>query len=199
MAFGKDSHLHLIDGSAYIFRAYHALPPLTRKSDGLPVGALVFAKSGCDEVLLAFMHGDMAEPVVLGGLYNGTDQPPAHKDHAQQDQKLWRTKAGHQVLLDDGSSTRQVALVTAGGHQVVLDDQHRQLALTTAGGHAVTLDDQRGRIAIETSAGLSVTLDDSGQQIELKAGAASITLGATGSIKIQGTEVTVSAASIKLG
>ena len=100
-----------------------------------------------DEVLLAFMHGDMAEPVVLGGLYNGTDQPPAHKDHAQQDQKLWRTKAGHQVLLDDGSSTRQVALVTAGGHQVVLDDQHRQLALTTAGGHAVTLDDQRGRIA----------------------------------------------------
>ena len=32
--------LYLIDGSAYIFRAYHALPPLTRKSDGLPVGAV---------------------------------------------------------------------------------------------------------------------------------------------------------------
>jgi DNA polymerase-1 len=32
--------LHLIDGSAFIFRAYHALPPLTRKSDGLPVGAV---------------------------------------------------------------------------------------------------------------------------------------------------------------
>ncbi len=38
--FGKGHHLHLIDGSAYIFRAYHALPPLTRKSDGLPVGAV---------------------------------------------------------------------------------------------------------------------------------------------------------------
>ena len=33
-------HLLLIDGSGYIFRAYHALPPLTRKSDGLPVGAV---------------------------------------------------------------------------------------------------------------------------------------------------------------
>jgi DNA polymerase-1 len=33
-------HLYLIDGSGYIFRAYHALPPLTRKSDGLPVGAV---------------------------------------------------------------------------------------------------------------------------------------------------------------
>jgi DNA polymerase-1 len=40
MRFGKGHHLHLIDGSAYIFRAYHALPPLTRKSDGLPVGAV---------------------------------------------------------------------------------------------------------------------------------------------------------------
>ena len=40
MTFGKGHHLHLIDGSAFIFRAYHALPPLTRKSDGLPVGAV---------------------------------------------------------------------------------------------------------------------------------------------------------------
>jgi len=36
----KDSHLILVDGSAYIFRAYHALPPLTRKSDDMPVGAV---------------------------------------------------------------------------------------------------------------------------------------------------------------
>ncbi len=36
----KPLKLYLIDGSAYIFRAYHALPPLTRKSDGLPVGAV---------------------------------------------------------------------------------------------------------------------------------------------------------------
>ncbi|WP_158965181.1 DNA polymerase I [Chachezhania sediminis] len=38
--FGKGCHLHLIDGSAFIFRAYHALPPLTRKSDGVPIGAV---------------------------------------------------------------------------------------------------------------------------------------------------------------
>jgi DNA polymerase-1 len=36
----KGDHLYLIDGSGYLFRAYHALPPLTRKSDGLPVGAV---------------------------------------------------------------------------------------------------------------------------------------------------------------
>ena len=36
----EDSHVYLIDASGYIFRAFHALPPLTRPSDGLPVGAL---------------------------------------------------------------------------------------------------------------------------------------------------------------
>ena len=40
MAFGKGHHLSLIDGSAFVFRAFHALPPLTRRSDGLPVGAV---------------------------------------------------------------------------------------------------------------------------------------------------------------
>ena len=37
---GPALRLWMIDASAYIFRAYHALPPLTRKSDGLPIGAV---------------------------------------------------------------------------------------------------------------------------------------------------------------
>ncbi len=36
----KDDHLYIVDGSGFIFRAYHALPALTRKSDGMPVGAV---------------------------------------------------------------------------------------------------------------------------------------------------------------
>src|ERR1700739_4029324 len=37
---GPAVRLYIVDGSGFIFRAYHALPPLTRKSDGLPVGAI---------------------------------------------------------------------------------------------------------------------------------------------------------------
>ena len=37
----KGDHVFLVDGSGYIFRAYHALPPLTRKSDGLQVNAVL--------------------------------------------------------------------------------------------------------------------------------------------------------------
>jgi DNA polymerase-1 len=39
-AIAAGDHLILVDGSTFIFRAFHALPPLTRKSDGLPVGAV---------------------------------------------------------------------------------------------------------------------------------------------------------------
>ena len=54
--FGKGCHLHLIDGSSFIFRAYHALPPLTRKSDGLPVGAV----SGFVNMLWKLVEGNGA-------------------------------------------------------------------------------------------------------------------------------------------
>ncbi|PVH29195.1 DNA polymerase I [Pararhodobacter oceanensis] len=54
MAFGKGDHLHLIDGSTFIFRAYHALPPLTRKSDGLPIGAV----AGFCNMLLRYIEGN---------------------------------------------------------------------------------------------------------------------------------------------
>ena len=54
MAFGKEHHLHLIDCSAFIFRAYHALPPLTRKSDGLPIGAV----SGFCNMLQRYVAGN---------------------------------------------------------------------------------------------------------------------------------------------
>ncbi len=58
--FGKGCHLHLIDGSAFIFRAYHALPPLTRKSDGLPIGAV----AGFCNMLQRYVEGN-----------NGPDAP----------------------------------------------------------------------------------------------------------------------------
>jgi DNA polymerase-1 len=53
----KDDHLYLVDGSGYIFRAYHALPPLTRKSDGLPVGAV----SGFCNMLVKLLNDMGAE------------------------------------------------------------------------------------------------------------------------------------------
>jgi DNA polymerase-1 len=88
---GPNVRLFLVDGSGYIFRAYHALPPLTRKSDGLPVGAV----SGfCNMLwkLLRDMQGD--EPTHLAVIFDHAektfrnalyDQYKAHRPPAPED------------------------------------------------------------------------------------------------------------------
>ena len=53
----KTDHFYLVDGSGYIFRAYYALPPLTRKSDGLPTGAV----SGFCSMLFKLLEDSKSE------------------------------------------------------------------------------------------------------------------------------------------
>ena len=53
----KTDHFYLIDGSGYIFRAYYALPPLSRKSDGLPTGAV----SGFCSMLFKFLEDSRSD------------------------------------------------------------------------------------------------------------------------------------------
>ncbi|MBE1493298.1 uncharacterized protein involved in type VI secretion and phage assembly [Amycolatopsis lexingtonensis] len=79
----------------------------------------VFVPEVGDEVLVAFFQGDMRQPYVLGGLYNGKKKPPvAHKDGV--DQKIIRTKAGHRILFDD--KEKEITISTASGAKVVLKD-----------------------------------------------------------------------------
>ncbi|PIE14785.1 MAG: DNA polymerase I [Rhodobacterales bacterium] len=96
MAFGKGHHLHLIDGSAFIFRAYHALPPLTRKSDGLPIGAVagfcnmlfryVEANTGADAPTHAAVIFDHSGKSFRNDLYDQykANRPPAPEDLVPQ-------------------------------------------------------------------------------------------------------------------
>jgi uncharacterized protein involved in type VI secretion and phage assembly len=77
----------------------------------------VFVPEKGDEVLVAFIHGDMRFPIVLGGLYNGVDKPPTARTGGR-DQKMIRTKAGHEVLLDDGA--KEIRITTAQGGNVTV-------------------------------------------------------------------------------
>ncbi len=90
---GPATRLYLVDGSGYIFRAYHALPPLTRKSDGLPVGAvqgfcnmiwklLVDMKSQPDRPTHLAVIFDHSEDTFRNKLY---DQYKAHRPPLPED------------------------------------------------------------------------------------------------------------------
>ena len=113
----------------------------------------VFVPEEGDEVLVAFVHGDMRFPVVLGGLYNGADKPPTDRT-ASQNQKLIKTKHGHQVVLDDSQGKEAIRITTAGGHELILDDASGTVAVT-GNGVKITLEDS-GTVTVQ---GTTVTVD----------------------------------------
>ncbi|MET7934174.1 phage baseplate assembly protein V [Streptomyces sp. NPDC005322] len=109
----------------------------------------VFVPEKGDEVLVAFVHGDMRYPIVLGGLYNGEDKPPTARTEGR-DQKMIRTRHGHEVLLDDTRSKAVVRITSAAGHVVELDDQGKAVRITAAEGGSVTVTAQ-GEITLKAS------------------------------------------------
>jgi uncharacterized protein involved in type VI secretion and phage assembly len=114
-----------------------------------------------DEVIVGFSHGDMRLPIVLGGLYNGKDKPPASRTDTD-DKKLIRTKGGHELLFDDSSGGPKIVVTTAGGHKITLDDDQGTVTVETSGGQSLELD-ATGKATLKadsiTLQGSSITLD----------------------------------------
>ncbi len=144
-----------------------------------PGYGMFFVPEVGDEVVVAFGHGDMRLPIIMGGVYNGQDKPPTHRD-ASTDLKLIQTKAGHQLLFNDSADSHQVKITTKGGHEVDLNDQNQSITIKSTGGQTISLDDQDGSITISTSGGQSVTLSASGATIS----ATSVTIAGTASINL---------------
>jgi uncharacterized protein involved in type VI secretion and phage assembly len=164
---------------------------------GNDYGAFFVPEVG-DEVLVAFVHGDMRLPVILGGLYNGQDKPPSFREGTTKDQKLIRTKGKHEILLDDSKGEERVRIQTQGGHVLDLDDKEKNVTVKTSGGHAVVLDDQGTKVSVQTSAGQSVLLEDGGAKITVQtSGGQSITLEG-GQIKLAATSIILTG-QVKLG
>ncbi|MBZ5524717.1 MAG: phage baseplate assembly protein V [Acidobacteriia bacterium] len=104
-----------------------------------------------DEVLVIFLGGDPRNPCVIGGLWNGQDQPPQSMDGAGKNYiKKIRSRNGVQVTLDD-------------------TDGQEQMILETPAGQKVTLHDGPGSITVEDSNGNSVKLEPAGVTVTASA------------------------------
>jgi uncharacterized protein involved in type VI secretion and phage assembly len=141
-----------------------------------------------DEVIVGFIHGDMHIPIVLGGVHNGKDKPSTKRE-TDLDQKLIRTKAGHEILLDDTAKDRRVRIKTKDAHVVDLSDKDRSVTVKSKNGLSVVMDDAKKTITIDAGSGHSMTYDAAKSEITIR--------GTT--VNVNATTVNVTGTNIKLG
>ena len=124
-----------------------------------------------DEVLVAFEHGDIHRPYILGGVWNGEDAPPNPPEKNVQNGKVrlrtFQTRTGHklQFVEEDQQEKAGVYLKTAGGHHLKMNDSSNSIELTTSNGHTLHLDDMTGQVSLESTGRITVTAP---QMLELK-------------------------------
>lgn len=120
-----------------------------------------------DEVLVAFEHGDLNLPFVIGCLWNSEDTPPETVARRENNNvRAIHTRSGHKIVFDDNvsESSASIKIISQGGHSVVLDDADgtRGISLKTSSGHSLILDDENLNITIKDVSGSKLVLDSRG-------------------------------------
>ncbi len=94
-----------------------------------------------DEVLVCFEGGDARRPYVIGGLWNGRDNPPVSMDGAGENNiKTIKSRNGVTVRLDDSTGRETLTLETPGGQRVVLQDGPGTIEIRDSNGNTVKLE-----------------------------------------------------------
>lgn len=132
-----------------------------------------------DEVLVAFEHGDIHRPYVLGGVWNGEDAPPnAVGDNVQDGSvrlRTFQTRTGHKLQFieeDKGSSKAGTLIQTIGGHKAYLDDSSDLVTIQSTGDIKIQAAgnieiDAGGNIIIKSGGSMAI---NAGPKMSLNAG-----------------------------
>lgn len=125
-----------------------------------------------DEVLIAFESGSPARPYVLGGLWNGRDNPPASMDGGgRNEKKVLRSRSGVKVTLDDASGTEKLILETPAGQKITLADGPGSISIEDSNGNSIKL--ESSCVTVTASAKVTVnapTVDVSAGSVNVNAG-----------------------------
>jgi uncharacterized protein involved in type VI secretion and phage assembly len=109
-----------------------------------------------DEVLVAFERGDISHPYIVGALWNGKDVPPETNSGGSNDIRKIRSRAGHELVFDDGAD-KGVELHTEDGKTVKMVGA--KILIEDGSGNSITIEGS-GKITVSASASLSLEAPD---------------------------------------
>lgn len=137
-----------------------------------------------DEVLVAFERGDQEHPFVIGSLWNGRAPAPEDNGDGNNDRRVIRSRAGHELRFDDNAASPEVELKLQDGKHLKLD--RNGVTVADEQGNSLTIETATGAMTIRSTG----TLTLQSQQISIEAGA-SLSLSASGEVSIQGALVRI--------
>ncbi|GAA4842611.1 VgrG-related protein [Saccharopolyspora rosea] len=103
--------------------------PCARPMGGKGMGFYALPEPG-EQVLVAFEHGDLARPYVLGSLWNDGQEPPSSNVDGENNLRLLRSRAGHTITFDDTLGTGALTIEDAAGSTITLDAQNGSITLS---------------------------------------------------------------------
>lgn len=131
--------------------------------DAGPSRGMTFTPEIDDEVLVAFEHGDMGRPYVVGRLWNGSDAMPHTNTEIVKDGKVnlrvIKTRAGHVITLDDTADTELISIVDKTTKNLIkIESSTNKITIDTNGGKSIiVMDGENGTIAITTDDKVDIT------------------------------------------
>ncbi len=138
-----------------------------------------------DEVLVAFDHGRVDHPFILGALWNGKDKPPADNGDGENNVRVFQSRSGHVIRLDDTDGGEKIEIIDAKGKESLVFDTAANTITLTAD-KDVVIESKSGKVKITGKQGVEITTDGTGK-LEAKQGLDLKSSG--GQVNVQGTVI----------
>jgi len=138
-----------------------------------------------DEVMVAFEHGDVRFPYVLGALWNGKDAPPATNDDGKNNIRVIHSRSGHLIRLDDTDGDEKIEVIDkTGSNSITIKSSDNSMTLTCV-----------GKLKLEATQGIEIT---SQADVQIQA-TTSISIQADTTMDVQsGANMTIQGAMVSI-
>jgi uncharacterized protein involved in type VI secretion and phage assembly len=142
-----------------------------------PSRGIYYLPEANDEVLVAFEHGDIQFPYVLGALWNGVDKPPTNNADGKNNIRVIHSRSGHLIRLDDTAGDEKVEIIDkTGGNSITVKSSDNSLTITC-----------KGKLKLHADAGVEIT---SNTDVKIQANT-TMTVQASAQLTVKGSVVNI--------